>query len=37
MTITINVKTNEKELKKQMGLFKRKHLPDATAKALAEI
>ena len=37
MTITINVKTNDKELKKQMGLFKRKHLPDATAKAINNV
>ena len=37
MTITINVKTNDKELKKQIGLFKRKHLPDATAKAINNV
>ena len=33
MTINIHVKTNEKELKKKLGLFKRKYLPDATAEA----
>ena len=37
MTITIQIKSNEKELKKKMGLFQRKHLPKATANAINEI
>jgi len=37
MTITIQIKSNEKELKKKMGLFQRKHLPRATANAINEI
>ena len=37
MTITIQIKSNEKQLKKKMGLFQRKHLPKATANAINEI
>lgn len=37
MTITVQIKSNEKELKKQLGLFKRKRLPEATAKAINNI
>jgi hypothetical protein len=37
MTVTVQIKSNEKELKKQMGLFQRKKLPIATAKAINEI
>ena len=37
MTINIHVKTNEKELKKKLGLFKRKYLPDATAEAINNV
>ena len=37
MTITIQIKSNEKELKKKMGLFRRKRLPEATAHAINEI
>ena len=37
MTITIQIKSNEKELKKKMGLFRRKRLPEATANALNNI
>lgn len=37
MTITVQIKSNEKELRKKMGLFQRKHLPKATANAINEI
>ena len=37
MTITVQITSNEKELKKKMGLFQRKKLPIATAKAINEI
>ena len=37
MTINIHVKTNDKELKKKLGLFKRKYLPDATAEAINNV
>jgi len=37
MTVTVQIKSNEKELKKKMGLFHRKKLPIATAKAINEI
>ena len=37
MTITVQIKSNDKELKKKMGLFQRKHLPKATANAINEI
>ena len=37
MTVTIQIKSNQKELKKKMGLFKRKHLPQATADAINNI
>lgn len=37
MTITVQIKSNQKELKKKLGLFKRKHLPMATATAINNI
>lgn len=37
MTITVQIKSNEKELKRKMGLFQKKKLPQATANALNQI
>jgi hypothetical protein len=37
MTVTVQIKSNEKELKKKMGLFHRKKLPIATAEAINQI
>lgn len=37
MTITIEIKSNQKELKKKLGMFGKKHLPQATANAINNI
>lgn len=37
MTVTIKIDTNEKQFKKQVGLFQRKHLPQATANAINNV
>ena len=37
MTVSIQMTSNEKELKRKMNIFQRKHLPEATANALNAI
>ena len=37
MTITVEIKSNQKELKKKLGMFGKKHLPQATANAINNI
>jgi len=37
MTVSIQMTSNEKELKRKMSIFQRKHLPEATANALNAI
>lgn len=37
MTIQINVATNEKEFKRKIKLFEKKHMPEATANAINKV
>ena len=37
MTITVEIKSNQKELKKKLGMFGKKHLPQSTANAINNI